>query len=206
MFYYKTPSIIKSLAPGLTWNKQNGHRGIYLTFDDGPVKGVTDWVLDLLNKKSIKATFFCVGENAQGNLQLMARIVDEGHSVGNHTFNHLDGWKTTSAKYLQNIEKCEKVISSFSKSKLFRPPHGRLNLKASRTLKKGYEIVMWDVLVGDYKNKFNSDKSLIKSGKAVRAGSIIVFHDSRKSEANMKSVLPQFIDDMLKRNFQFCKL
>ncbi len=206
MFFYKTPSVFKMLAPGLTWNKPNNNQLIYLTFDDGPVQGVTDWVLELLDKKKVKATFFCVGENINRNTPLFVQIVKAGHSVGNHTFNHLDGWKTTSTNYVKNTEKCAEVLATYGNNRLFRPPHGRLKPHAIRLLKATYDIIMWDVLVGDYRKNCDPVKSIEEAEKAVNPGSIIVFHDSKKSESNMKAILPRFIDKMHERNFQFSTL
>lgn len=198
----KTPRLVKSLFSKLTWQIFNETNTIYLTFDDGPVPGVTEWVLDILKEYSIKASFFCVGENVSKHPEIFERIKREGHSVGNHTFNHLNGWKCDLNTYLDNIKQADELIDS----KLFRPPHGRIRHKAISELMPRYEIVMWDVLSIDYNAKID-EKTCIKNVlQNVQPGSIIVFHDSYKAEKNLKAALPKCIEALLREGYNFSKI
>ncbi len=172
---------------------------IYLTFDDGPIPVITPWVLDLLKDENIKATFFCVGENAKEYPEIYQRILDEQHAVGNHTYNHLNGWNMHSNKYLENIEKC----AEFVHSNLFRPPYGRIKKSQISKLKSHYSIIMWDVLTGDYDRKTSPEKCLENAIKNTRNGSIIVFHDSVKAYKNLRFALPQFIAHAKEKGFEF---
>lgn len=172
---------------------------IYLTFDDGPVPGITDWVLDILKQQNICATFFCVGENVIKHPELFQRIINEKHSIGNHTFNHLNGWDSHTFRYLKNIQKCAEVV----KSNLFRPPYGRVKKSQYAVLNSQYSIVMWDVLSGDYDQKNSPEKCLNNVMSAVRNGSIVVFHDSYKAQKNIEYALPRFIEYAKSNGFEF---
>jgi peptidoglycan/xylan/chitin deacetylase (PgdA/CDA1 family) len=179
------------------------NKKIYLTFDDGPIPNVTEWVLDLLLKYKIKATFFCVGENIQKHPEIYQRILSDGHTVGNHTFNHLKGFYTSNDNYFENINKCDDVLNG---SILFRPPYGQLKFSQIRRLSKKYKIIMWDVLSVDYSNKISPEKCLKNVIDNVRAGSIIVFHDSIKAKENLMYALPKAIENLLQKDFLFEKL
>ncbi len=172
---------------------------IYLTFDDGPVPEVTPWVLDLLRQHDIKATFFCVGANVEKYPEVYKRILAEGHSVGNHTHNHLNGWETKSENYFDNIENCAQLVST----RLFRPPYGRMKRAQRAYLGDRYSIVMWDVLSGDYDKSTSAEKCLENVVAHTRNGSIIVFHDSIKASQNLVYTLPRFIEHSLKEGFEF---
>ncbi|MES2763305.1 MAG: polysaccharide deacetylase family protein [Bacteroidota bacterium] len=175
---------------------------IYLTFDDGPIPDLTVWVLDILKEYGIKATFFCVGDNIIKNPQIFERILHEGHQVGNHTFNHIKGWKVTQSQYLENVEKCQ----SLTKTNLFRPPYGRIKQGQYQALAKSYQVVFWDVLSYDY-DKFTTPKKCLENSlKHTRNGSIIVFHDNIKAQKNLKFALPQYIEHFLKLNYKFATL
>jgi peptidoglycan/xylan/chitin deacetylase (PgdA/CDA1 family) len=190
MFYFtKTPFWLKKLYPSCLWNfPASVEKKIYLSFDDGPHAAATPFVLDQLKKYNAKASFFCIGKNVLEEGAIYKRILMEGHRVGNHTFNHLNGWKTDSAVYLDNIEKARKLIDS----NLFRPPYGRASAFQIRNLKQklGYKIVMWDVLSGDFdpavSGKQAAENVIVKS----RSGSIIVFHDSTKAFSVLQEALP----------------
>lgn len=175
---------------------------LYLTFDDGPIPNLTEWVLDTLKHYNIKATFFCVGENIEKNRLIFERIIEEGHTVGNHTFNHVKGFKTKTGDYLENTEKCE----AFTKSRIFRPPYGQLKKSQYKSLlEKGYKIVMWDVISYDYE-KIKPEVCLNNVIKNVKNGSIILFHDNVKAEEKIKYALPETIEYFLKLNYKFAAL
>lgn len=175
---------------------------IYLTFDDGPIPELTTWVLDVLKKYQVKATFFCVGENISRNPAIFSRIIDEGHQVGNHTYNHLKGWKVGEAEYLDNVAKCQVL----TQTKLFRPPYGRIKKSQYRFLSKEFKIIFWDVLSHDYDQLISPEKCLANSINYTRNGSIVVFHDNVKAQKNLKFALPQYIEHFLKLNYKFATL
>jgi peptidoglycan/xylan/chitin deacetylase (PgdA/CDA1 family) len=202
MYRIRPPYLLKKLYSQGTWRKSKNEKKIYLTFDDGPVPEVTPWVLDILKANSIKATFFCVGENVEKHKELYQRILQEQHAVGNHTYSHINGWKTPLQDYLENIEKCAKNV----RSTLFRPPYGRIRKKQQRALADRYTIVMWDVLTGDYDRKTSPKKCLRNAVKYTRNGSIIVFHDSIKAKSNIQYALPRFIEAAKANGYSFEKL
>ena len=183
---------------------------LFLTFDDGPVNGPTEFVLDELKKYNAKATFFCIGDNVRKHEQVFQKIVADGHTIGNHTFNHLKGWNTPLEKYLDNVEKCESQISSLqhpvSNLQFFRPPYGRITSNQIKALKEKYTIVMWDVLTHDYLKNISRKDVLKGSVNATRPGSIIVFHDSFKAERNLTYVLPKFLEHFSNEGYIFKKL
>jgi len=181
---------------------------IYLTFDDGPVPGPTDFALETLKAFNVTGTFFCIGDNVRKHPHEFQKIIDAGHAIGNHTFNHLNGWKTQAPAYLDNVQLCEQQLAlqgSGNTGKFFRPPFGRIRGSQIRLL-KDYHIVMWDVLTFDYDRSFSSEKSLRGSIRATRPGSIVVFHDSLKAEKNLRYVLPRLIEEMLSRGYTFRRL
>jgi peptidoglycan/xylan/chitin deacetylase (PgdA/CDA1 family) len=198
-FLIRPPKIIRQLYKQSVWRKEQKKPTIYLTFDDGPIPELTPWVLDILQKYHVKATFFCVGENVKKFPDIYKRIIDEGHQTGNHTQNHLKGWKTKTQLYLSNVEECQTQV----KSKLFRPPYGRLKLSQFKLISKAYQVIFWDVLSHDYSSKITPEKCLQNSIKYTRNGSIIVFHDNIKAEKNLKHTLPIYINHFLNLNFSF---
>ena len=175
---------------------------VYLTFDDGPIPEITEWVLDTLQQYNVPATFFCVGENVETYPQIYQKILDANHSVGNHTFNHKNSWKTDNTKYLDNIAKASEVIDS----KLFRPPYGKIRPSVTNKVLKTHKIVMWDVLTRDYDQDLSPEECLETVIKKTGKGSIIVFHDSIKAEKNLKATLPKTIEYLLEKGFTFGKL
>jgi peptidoglycan/xylan/chitin deacetylase (PgdA/CDA1 family) len=187
---------------------QSVDKTLYLTFDDGPVPGPTDFVLETLKEFAAKATFFCIGENIRTNSILFKEIVRNGHAIGNHTFNHINGWETSADAYYQNIELCRQEIAGrldagFDiQSLLFRPPFGRISREQIRRL-SAYRIIMWDVLSIDYNINLAPEKCLRNTIAAARPGSIIVFHDSYKAERNLTYALPRFIEHYLDQGFTF---
>lgn len=202
MYFHKTPFIIPLVFNKYLWHNSREKKKIYLTFDDGPVPGVTEFVLTQLEKFEAKATFFCVGDNIRKHPEVFQQILVKGHKVGNHTYNHLNGRKNPEDKYLQNVEECEKWIGNHSQ-KLFRPPYGRMTRFESQELLKKYTIVMWDVLTADFSKKLSAEKCLSNSIKATRNGSIVLFHDSYKAEKNMTYALPRFLEHFSAQGFTF---
>jgi len=204
---YRTPFFLPWLYPQLVWRIPVNEKKIYLTFDDGPVPGPTEFVLDVLSKFKIKATFFCIGDNVAKHPEVFNRLVSEGHQVGNHTQNHLKGWSTDLRKYIDNVKSCEDALSTRiqnpeSSVPLFRPPYGRITRKQIQSL-PDYRIIMWDVLTHDYNKAISEQQCLINSIKATRPGSITVFHDSVKAERNMKYVLPKYIEHFQSKGYRF---
>jgi peptidoglycan/xylan/chitin deacetylase (PgdA/CDA1 family) len=185
------------------WRVSTNSKELFLTFDDGPVPGPTDFVLETLNHYNIKATFFCIGENITKHRELFTKISATNNEIGNHTFNHVKGWNCTVQQYTDNVEKCATYLGDHQK--LFRPPYGRIKASQIKAL-ANHKIVMWDVLTQDYDQNLAQENCLKGSIKATRPGSIIVFHDSYKAEKNLKYVLPRFIEHFLNLGFQFKKL
>ncbi len=193
------PRFIQRLYPERIWAFSHSKNSVYLTFDDGPIPEVTPWVLDELKKHNAKATFFCIGENVQKHPEIFQRILSEGHSVGNHTFNHLNGWKTSTSEYIENIEKAKRQMHNsefkIQNSKLlFRPPYGKITSKQAKTLqKKGFKIVMWDIISYDFDTNISEEECLQNVLKNIKPGSVVVFHDSLKAEKNLRYVLPKVL-------------
>lgn len=197
LYWIKTNSFIKKIFSKYTWDIPNSANKVYLTFDDGPTPEVTEWVLDELKKRSAKATFFCIGKNIEENPALFKRILIEGHAIGNHTMNHLNGWSTSTENYIENTMLCNQSIYKHTNQKtlLFRPPYGKIkNNQARLLLAQGYKIIMWDVLSADFDQTISKEKCLGNVIKNTRSGSIIVFHDSIKASKNLKHTLPKVLD------------
>ncbi|MBD3723654.1 MAG: polysaccharide deacetylase family protein [Flavobacteriaceae bacterium] len=208
MNWIKTNRITKILFSNYIWEIPNKSKKVYLTFDDGPIPVVTEWVLDTLKnkKENIKATFFCIGDNIKKHPEIFKRIINEGHSIGNHTFNHLKGWETNTNVYLENFNLCEDEIqkNSGKNTNLFRPPYGKIKLSQSRLLrKKGYKIIMWDIITFDFDTKTTPEKCFSNVNDNVASGSIIVFHDSIKAEQNLRYALPKAIKQLKEKGFEF---
>lgn len=208
MRFFRTPSILPLFYPSLLWRIPTPEKAVYLTFDDGPVPGPTDFVLETLRSFNSKATFFCIGDNVHKHGSEFQKVVDAGHTVGNHTFNHVNGWKVPAPSYLDNVQLCQHELlmhGSASTRNLFRPPFGRIRTSQIKLL-TDYKVVMWDVLTFDYDQSFSPERSLAGSLKTVRAGSIVVFHDSLKAEKNLTYVLPRFMEEVLSRGYTFKQL
>ena len=200
--FAKSPTILKLLFPSLIWEVKTDKKEVFLTFDDGPHPDITPWVLDCLNEYNAKATFFCVGENVCKYPEVYEQILKNGHSVGNHTYNHLMGWKTNDDKYFQNVAMAEEYISS----KLFRPPYGRISSSQIRKLKKDYSLIMWTVLTYDFDKSISKEKCYSNSISSSKNGSIVVFHDSIKASINLKYALPKFLEYFSNQGYTFQKL
>lgn len=199
MYLTKTPEAVKPFAADLVWNFSRLEKTIYFTFDDGPTPGVTEAVLEILKDFRAKATFFCIGGNVKAHPGLFMRIQDEGHTVGNHSWNHMSGWKFSNFSYFKNILECAELVHS----NLFRPPYGRITRPQVSVLKKRFSIVMWDVLSGDWKQDLDHEKCLINVISNGRQGSIVVFHDSLKAEKNMLYALPRALRHYADRGYMF---
>lgn len=198
-YFSKTPAIVKPFFKDLLWQVQTEEKKLYLTFDDGPVEGVTDVVLDILQLHQAKATFFCVGENVVKYPELYSRITAEGHAVGNHTHNHLKGWKTDDLSYFRNVLQCAEVV----KSNLFRPPYGKFTKSQSAAIRKRFKVVMWDVLSRDYDTTITKEQCLKNVVANVENGSIIVLHDSLKAANNAIYILPVLLNKLQDEGYEF---
>ena len=199
MLIEQPPLLLRWMYPRAFWRMNKNEKAVYLTFDDGPIPEITPWVLDLLDKYHIKATFFLVGDNVRKHPEEFKMIVERGHRLGNHTFNHIQGLKYLSYNYLANVNKADELI----KSNLFRPPHGWMRWAQYMVLRNRYTIVMWDLVTRDYSKRLNGPQVLSKVKKYVRNGSIITFHDSLKSEKNLKYALPRAIEWLLEQGYEF---
>lgn len=190
----------------LIWEEDPTDNQIYLTFDDGPIPEVTPWVLNELQKRSIEATFFVVGENIKKYPEIFKSVINGGHGVGNHTYNHLNGWNTDSVEFLKNVQLCQNEIETYYQGpRLLRPPYGKVKRSQIKRL-SGYKIIMWDYLSGDFDQNITAEEILVKSKKVVKAGSIIVFHDNVKNFNTLKVVLPNFLDHFLEKGYRFSRL
>lgn len=193
------PKFITNWFPKAIWNIKGDDKTVYLTFDDGPDPEITDFVLKVLKEENIKATFFCVGENVFHHPEVFQKIIKNGHVVGNHTYNHLQGLKTSNYDFFKNIEKADRLINS----NLFRPPHGWLTKEQYRFLSIKYKIIMWDVISCDYDKNLRGEKVVRNVMDFVRPGSIITFHDSKKAEQNLRFALPKVIKALKKQGYSF---
>jgi peptidoglycan/xylan/chitin deacetylase (PgdA/CDA1 family) len=203
MFYFiKTPWLLKKLYPECVWDIKTDEKILYLTFDDGPTPQATSFVLKELKKYNAKATFFCIGENVKEYFDIYKQIISEGHKPGNHTYNHLNGWKTTDKKYLENIQKAANIIDT----DLFRPPYGKITkfqLKALQGEKFKLKTIMWDVISADFDEKVSPENCYLNVINHSRPGSIIVFHDSLKAFPRLEYALPRLLDFYSNQGYQF---
>ena len=202
MYLTKSPSWLQWLYPSLTWHKNRQEKFVYLTFDDGPIPVVTPFVLNTLKNFDAGATFFCIGDNVDKHPEIFNEVLANGHSVGNHTFNHLKGWDTPDKEYLQNVEQCRTVVDS----NLFRPPYGRITMAQIRKFRMQFpemEIVMWDVLSGDFDPSISVEKCTSNVLKNVTNGSIIVFHDSTKAFPRLQHILPIVLRELQILGYSF---
>jgi peptidoglycan/xylan/chitin deacetylase (PgdA/CDA1 family) len=201
--FHKTPTWIQKLYPDFVWKIDTEQKELFLTFDDGPIPEVTEFVLEELAKHEAKATFFCVGDNLVKHPEIAQKVVQQGHVFGNHTFNHLKGWQTPNDAYWKNVEKCEEQILDIQHSRhLFRPPYGRIKRSQAAGLKQ-YKTVMWNRLAWDFEKNLNTDLALKYLTDDAPNGSIFVFHDNVKSYHNMKTMLPEVLRYYTKKGFSF---
>jgi peptidoglycan/xylan/chitin deacetylase (PgdA/CDA1 family) len=214
-----TNILIKKLFSNYVWNIPNNENKVYLTFDDGPTPQITEWTLNQLKYYNAKATFFCIGDNIKKFPHIFHKVINEGHSIGNHTYNHLNGWNCSNEIYIKNVEQCSVIsdqnlvfrnqssINSDCKPntehcQLFRPPYGKIKPSQSIVLRNsGYKIIMWDVISYDFDAKTTPEKCLDNVLKNIKSGSIIVFHDSKKAYKNLEFVLPRTLHYLKEKGF-----
>jgi peptidoglycan/xylan/chitin deacetylase (PgdA/CDA1 family) len=202
MYLVKSPLLLKWYYPSLVWNKSRADKVVYLTFDDGPIPVVTEFVLNTLKSFNCKATFFCIGDNINKHAEIFEQVKMEGHAIGNHTFNHLKGWKTEDKTYIQNFQACQQLTNTH----LFRPPYGRIKksqIKQLRKINPKLNIIMWDVLSGDFDLNLSPEKCYENVIKNTRNGSIIVFHDSLKAFDRLKFALPATLKYLTTQGYKF---
>lgn len=219
-FWVKTNRFVKWLFPNYVWDIPNNERKVFITFDDGPTPEITEWVLEQLKEYHAKATFFCIGNNIEKHPKIFQKIIADGHSIGNHTYTHLNGWKTSTNDYVENTKKCTATITNIfpttdtqqpttskinpktKNQQLFRPPYGKIKPSQSKILRKlGYKIILWDVISYDFDLKTTPENCLANVLKNITPGSIIVFHDSVKAEKNLKYVLPKTLEFLKVKGF-----
>ena len=199
MYLVKIPRFIQRLFPNYTWTLPTTEKVLHLTFDDGPIPEVTPWVLDTLQQYDAKATFFCVGDNVRKHPEVLREVIAKGHAVGNHTFNHLNGWTTEPLPYFHNVRHCAQLLQS----DLFRPPYGRLRPKQAQFLQRHYQIVMWDVLSGDFDPNLSKEDCLRNVTANAGPGSIVVFHDSLKAYDKLRYALPRTLQHFADLGYRF---
>jgi peptidoglycan/xylan/chitin deacetylase (PgdA/CDA1 family) len=197
MYAVKTPALVKALYSDFIWNLNRKENSVYLTFDDGPHPQITLEVLNLLAEANAKGTFFCVGANIEKYPETYNRVLAEGHSVGNHTYDHMNGWKNSNAAYYRSILKCK----NYTNSKLFRPPHGKITRTQAKAVKKKFDIVMWDVLSADFDKSVPKEKCFENVVRNIKPGSIVIFHDSEKSSEKMLYTLPKVLAFIAEKNW-----
>jgi peptidoglycan/xylan/chitin deacetylase (PgdA/CDA1 family) len=211
-YLVKTPQFVQRIFPERVWAFPNNNNNVYLTFDDGPIPEVTSWVLSLLKEYQAKATFFCIGDNVSKHPEIFQQLISEGHSIGNHTFNHLNGWKTRTEEYIKNCSEFHEILRyalndnsalSTQNSKLFRPPFGKITSKQAIILQeKGYKIIMWNVLSADFDTSISKEKCLENVINNIQSGSVVVFHDSLKAEEKLRFVLPKVLEHIKELGFK----
>jgi peptidoglycan-N-acetylglucosamine deacetylase len=193
------PTFLKKIYSSLIWNIPVAEKKIFLTFDDGPIPEATSFVLETLRQYNAKATFFCIGNNIEKHPEIFKKIIHDGHAVGNHTWSHVNGWKTKTQSYVAEVNRCAKQLHS----NLFRPPYGKISRNQIKALAPTYHIIMWDVLSYDYDYEVTPQQCLANVIRHVRPGSIIVFHDSIKAFKNMSYALPLLLQELVNSGYTF---
>jgi peptidoglycan/xylan/chitin deacetylase (PgdA/CDA1 family) len=206
LYFVKTPWWIKKLYPDCVWDIKANEKVLYITFDDGPHPTITPFVLQELKKYNAKATFFLIGDNAKKYPTVLQQILDDGHSIGNHTMHHLNGWKTDDETYLSNIKEAEQYISST----LFRPPYGRISKSQINKLHHKYSIfniqysiIMWNILAGDWEPSLTPQKCFAQIKNKIYPGAIVVFHDSEKAKERMEYAFPKLLQFAVEQGYCF---
>lgn len=208
---YQIPTALQRLYGGVVWRKSAEEKAVYLTFDDGCIPQVTPKVLDILRHYGVYASFFCVGDNIRKYPAVFKRVVQEGHAIGNHTFHHIEGLRTATDSYLNDIHLADEYIEQYlpageNNCHLFRPPYGRMSLRQKRLLRRNHTIVLWDVLTHDYNSRYTPERIVDIVKRYTRNGSIIVFHDSIKAQKQMLPALPRVIEFLLSEGYELRKL
>lgn len=199
MINLSPPRFFQRFFKNVIWNFPLEKEGVFLTFDDGPMPGVTPWVLEQLRKYNAKATFFCLAKNVEMHPEIFEMIVNDGHAIGNHSYSHIKGWGTDTTQYVQDII----YANSFVNSNLYRPPYGRITPKQFKLLKSQYKIILWDVLSMDYSRRVSPKKVYRYVIGNAKPGSIIVFHDSLKAERNLRYALPRVLENLSSKGLTF---
>jgi peptidoglycan/xylan/chitin deacetylase (PgdA/CDA1 family) len=203
MYFVKTPFYLKKIFSSMTWelpgHDADGKPLVYLTFDDGPDPDITGFVLDELARRGAVATFFLVGSRAAEHPELVARISAEGHAIGNHSWSHPNGWKTSDEAYLEDVRRCAEVLPT----RLFRPPYGRIKITQIEALKRDYHIVMWDVISGDFDEGLSAEDCVHNVTGNAKPGSIVVLHDNPKAAAKVRHALPRLLDHFAAQGYAF---
>ena len=195
-----TPKFIQALFPSLVWRKETLNKEIWLTFDDGPEPDVTPWILSVLKKENITATFFLVGEQIEEFPELVGAIIKEVHTIANHSYSHKNGWLCTKEKYIADIEKCQELMPN---NKLYRPPYGKITKAQITLLKEKYKIILWDVLSWDFQQNTSPERVQGNILKNTKEGSIIVLHNNQKSHKNLFPILEDTIQKLKEKGFSF---
>ncbi len=199
MYLHKTPRLIRAIAQDFIWRIPTETQEVFLTFDDGPTPIITEKVLDILAQFEAKATFFCIGKNAEHHPQLLDRIVREGHAIGNHTHTHRRGWKTGYAEYLRDVLQAKQHLPTT----LFRPPYGQISRSQTRALKNHFQLIMWDILSGDFDPTMSVEQCIAIVSERTQSGSIVVFHDSMKASPILLQSLPIILKNLKEKGFTF---
>lgn len=202
MYLIKTPWLLKKLYPQLTWDIKPAGRCIYLTFDDGPIPIVTPFVLNILKQYNAKATFFCIGDNVNKHPDVFAQVKADGHTIGNHTYNHLNGWRSDDKTYFDNFLKADYILQT----NLFRPPYGRIKksqIKLLQDARPNLKIIMWDILTGDFDIDLKPEDCLKNVLKHTQSGDIVVFHDSLKARERLEYMLPRAMKVWSEKGYSF---
>jgi len=202
MYVSKTPAVVKALYSSLVWNMPRNTNRVYLSFDDGPHPQITDEVLTQLDRFKAKASFFCIGDNIRKFPAMFEKVKTGGHTIGNHTYNHVNGWKTPDFTYLRNALMCQALTGTH----LFRPPYGRISRPQASALGKKFKIIMWDVLSADFDQNISPQKCLENVISNVQPGSIVVFHDSEKAAERMLYALPRVLEYISEKGWEMCGL
>ncbi|MFN8284894.1 MAG: polysaccharide deacetylase family protein [Chitinophagales bacterium] len=207
MYFVRTPYIIKKLFPDIIWDLPSAENKIYLTFDDGPHPEITPWILEQLKKYDAKATFFCLGKNAEKYPEIVHKILENGHQIGNHGYEHLNGWKTDNDMYLEDYLKAKEILKKVGviDNKMFRPAYGKIKKSQIKIIKSESYIVNWSLMPGDFDHHITSKQCYANLLK-VKSGDIIVLHDNDKSWKHLEYCLPQFLEYCKQNNFSLEKL
>lgn len=199
MFIEQPSKYLRWIYPTALWRMDSSERSVYLTFDDGPIPEVTPWVLDVLDRYGVKATFFMVGENAAKHPEVFEMVKARGHRIGNHTYNHIGGMRHGIRSYVANVDKANELLHT----NLFRPPHGWMKWEQYLFVRSSYKVVMWDLVTRDYSTHLNGRDVLLNVRRYARPGSIITFHDSLKSLDKLLYALPRAIEWLQSQGYSF---
>ena len=204
LYLHRIPQFFHWIYPNIIWRIPSSSKTIYLTFDDGPSPYITHFVLKELSKHQAKATFFCLGKNIEQHPETFKNIVEQNHTIGNHSYSHLNGWTSDKQTYSEDINKCEKLISP--SKKLFRPPYGRIKKNQINLLKSDYKIILWNYMVGDFDKRLSKEKCWERAKSNIKNGDIVVFHDNEKSFETLQYVLPRVLNHFTDKGYIFKSL